>query len=48
MTRDEFRVTIQDNSKVWSVFGMLTLMSVGFPFFMWHYSQYRNVKLKLD
>ena len=35
MTKDEFRVSIQDNSEVWGIFGMLTLMSVGFPFLMW-------------
>jgi hypothetical protein len=35
MTKDEFRVSIQDNSEVWGIFGVLTLMSVGFPLLMW-------------
>jgi hypothetical protein len=48
MTKDEFRVSIQDNSELWSIFGMLTLMSVGFPILMWQSSQYRNLKLKIE
>jgi len=48
MTKEEYKMTIQDNSEVWGVFSMLSLMSVGFPFMLWRISEQVNLKQKSD
>ena len=48
MTKEEYKMTIQDNSEVWGIFSMLSLMSVGFPFMLWRISEQVNLKQKSD
>jgi len=48
MTQYEFRMTQHDNSEVWGVFGVLCLMSIGYPLLVFIYTSRRNNKLKLN
>lgn len=48
MGQEEYRLTVLDNSETWAVFGVLCLMSIGYPLAMWFYARHRNVKIKIN